>query len=240
MKKIILTFIGLTIMVSCTNETAKTNTTNQNQTTQKKDFNLDLEINKSQLDLKKDLSIIIFENDIKIEEIIIEKAKIDNKINLKTSKLEKGKKYKVNLSGGANDDCNIASSSVEITADESISAKVPDFSFTEKFCPKPSATPSVVVSATPVATPTPSPTVDPNVKQFTVKDVKPIMESRCTSCHSTSRRTSGIALDTDADIIKNASRINREAVLRNNMPPNGSLDQADKDIIKKWIEQGSK
>lgn len=124
---------------SCVNETIKPKLkldTSVQDNNIKKEFNIEIEIDKTKLDLTKNLSIIILENDIKKDEIIISKENIDSKISFKTDKLEKGKTYKVNLSGGANDNCNIASSSFEITADEIVKAKATEFSFTEKFCPK--------------------------------------------------------------------------------------------------------
>ena len=68
--------------------------------------------------------------------------------------------------------------------------------------------------------------------------IVPIMDSKCaiSGCHVT-----GVTfpdLTVNANVISSASQI-RTRTQSGNMPKTGSLTQAEKDLIKNWVDQGS-
>ncbi|MFK8061246.1 MAG: c-type cytochrome [Polaribacter sp.] len=80
---------------------------------------------------------------------------------------------------------------------------------------------------------------DPVGEQITsFKDkVKPIIDSRCTVCHSPSGGTSP-DLTNYANINGKSSRV-KARVGNGTMPPTGALPQAQIDIIVKWVDEGA-
>jgi uncharacterized membrane protein len=71
-------------------------------------------------------------------------------------------------------------------------------------------------------------------------DVKTIMDNNCVSCHGSS---GGISLVTYAQVKTqaDAGRILARAITgsQGNMPPSGLMDQATRDVLQNWINQGA-
>lgn len=111
----------------------------------------------------------------------------------------------------------------------------------------PSVEPIVVSTPTPVASnsdttvsPVATPSVDTTGKvQFAT--IKTIMDNRCVTCHSASRPSEGVALDTFDSIKINLSGIKRETVDRTSMPPRNStgMTTEERKALGDWISQGA-
>lgn len=100
--------------------------------------------------------------------------------------------------------------------------------------------PTVSVNPLPSASATTPVTTDTTVKvQFAT--IKTIMDSRCVSCHSASRPSAGVALDTFESIKINLSGIKRETVDRTSMPPRNStgMTTEERKALGDWISQGA-
>src|SRR5262245_18147257 len=85
------------------------------------------------------------------------------------------------------------------------------------------------------------------------RDVLPIFQQNCLSCHGPSQQINGLRLDRRSSVINNRRYVVPGSVensllygklvgvpqLGPQMPPTGALRPAQIDIIKKWIEQGA-
>lgn len=100
-------------------------------------------------------------------------------------------------------------------------------------CSKTDSTPEAAVPATPV---------DKCSGQagtlFTA--VKALVQQKCIGCHNNNFAAGGTNLATDCSIVSAQLRIKVRAVDQGNMPPGGSLSQADKDKITNWINAGGR
>jgi len=77
----------------------------------------------------------------------------------------------------------------------------------------------------------------------TIEDVRPLIQERCTTCHSSQpshaafpAAPAGVVLDTDAQIVAEATRIHQQTVVLKVMPI-GNLTQmqdAERDLINAW------
>lgn len=83
----------------------------------------------------------------------------------------------------------------------------------------------------------------------TSADIMPIIQNRCTSCHGSkptddvyTSPPNGVVYETPADIIKLKDKIMQRVVVTKTMPPNNktNLTEAERDVIRCWIEQGAK
>lgn len=103
----------------------------------------------------------------------------------------------------------------------------------------PTPTASSVNTDTPVV-PVATPSVDTtgNVQFVTVKA---ILDNRCVTCHSASRPSSGVALDTFESIKSNLSGIRSQSVNRTSMPPRNStgMTTEERKSLGDWISQGA-
>ncbi len=107
--------------------------------------------------------------------------------------------------------------------------------------PPPASDPNVPPSSDPPpagggsAPPPPSGTPPTTGAVSYQKDVKPILESQCVSCHSAGVQNPDLSTYDAAKA--SGSRVSA-TVTGGSMPPGGPLDQASKDIIKKWQDGG--
>ena len=83
----------------------------------------------------------------------------------------------------------------------------------------------------------------------TSADVMPIIQARCTPCHGSkptddvyTSPPNGVVYETPGDIIKLKDKIMQRVVVTKTMPPNNktNLTEAERDVIRCWIEQGAK
>lgn len=73
--------------------------------------------------------------------------------------------------------------------------------------------------------------------------VKAIIEANCVECHSPGGQGLPVTLTTDDDIVQLAEAIKKATVdpaspRNRRMPPNGDLQDADKNIIAQWFAGG--
>ncbi len=95
----------------------------------------------------------------------------------------------------------------------------------------------------PVATPTPTTTATPtptSVNKTYTTDIKPIVTTNCTSCHSSGGQSPVLTTYTQ---VKNAASTGKllctiQALNCKIMPPGGKMSQANIDLILLWKTQG--
>jgi hypothetical protein len=68
-------------------------------------------------------------------------------------------------------------------------------------------------------------------------DIKPFLETNCTSCHSASNASGGVKLDTFADV-ENHSSASNAAIQSGSMPKGKTLSTADKSLFNTWVDRG--
>src|SRR5688572_6659759 len=90
-----------------------------------------------------------------------------------------------------------------------------------------------------------------------VRDVKPLLQQHCTSCHGATKQRGGLRLDTGAGVLsgsnsgsvivpgKSAQSLMIKAVTASDgvtsMPPKGPrLTTRQVDLLKAWIDQGAR
>ncbi len=86
-----------------------------------------------------------------------------------------------------------------------------------------------------------TPATNPVVTVTYQKDIKGLMSSNCTSCHSDAGTKTLPYLDT-YDLVKtNIVKVTQEINLPSGqgMPPKQKLPQATIDLVKAWVTQGS-
>ncbi len=98
-------------------------------------------------------------------------------------------------------------------------------------------------------TPTISQGCSPDTVYF-MKDIQPLLESSCaiSGCHDATTAADGVNLTSYQNILQTGGIIAGnptgselyQQVSSNAMPPNNPLSQAQKDLIKIWIQQGAK
>jgi uncharacterized membrane protein len=72
-------------------------------------------------------------------------------------------------------------------------------------------------------------------------NVKNLLASRCTSCHSGPTPAGGRNFTIDCEIVSFSDRINQRAVVIGDMPQGGpTLSAGEKLIITNWINAGAK
>jgi uncharacterized membrane protein len=85
--------------------------------------------------------------------------------------------------------------------------------------------------------------------EVSIAEVNTIIQQRCIACHSAhptdntfSAAPNGVMYDTPAEIVKYKDKIMQRAVITKTMPLNNktNMTQAERDIIRCWIEQGAK
>jgi uncharacterized membrane protein len=71
--------------------------------------------------------------------------------------------------------------------------------------------------------------------------VAPIVEQRCTSCHSGATAPKGVRLETPEQVAEQAGAIERVAVLSRVMPLGNStgMTDAERELLGRWIRQGA-
>ena len=95
-----------------------------------------------------------------------------------------------------------------------------------------------------------APPKDPNACKSDVSfaEVNTIIQNRCVSCHSAKPTDdvnkvapNGVIYDTPEDIVKKKELIMQRVVVTKTMPQNNktSITQAERDLIRCWIEQGA-
>lgn len=99
--------------------------------------------------------------------------------------------------------------------------------------PTPTVTPSPVVSSSPTATPTSG----GNVTYAQVSSQ--IFTPSCVACHSGSRASAGIDLSTYANVVKNISLVEQQALANQSMPPSQPLSSSNQSLLQTWINQGT-
>ena len=70
------------------------------------------------------------------------------------------------------------------------------------------------------------------------KDIQPLLNSNCTSCHGGSGPRAGVNLSTYASAKANASAANL-AIQRGTMPPSGPLSTVNKQLFASWVSAGT-
>jgi uncharacterized membrane protein len=70
--------------------------------------------------------------------------------------------------------------------------------------------------------------------------VKAIIDAQCVSCHQSGGQASFAPFTNNCNIVSQSANIRTRAVVQGNMPPGGSLSQADKDKINTWVAAGGK
>lgn len=102
---------------------------------------------------------------------------------------------------------------------------------------------SFLFSCDNTATKTPSTSATPTTPIIAVnfKEVKTLIDQKCTTCHTAVGRkpAEGISFDTLSDIASGSNKIKR-SVVRRSMPPSGSLTDAEIKLISDWADQGGK
>jgi uncharacterized membrane protein len=87
------------------------------------------------------------------------------------------------------------------------------------------------------------PATNPIVTVTYQKDIKNIMSTNCTGCHSNAGSKTLPYLDTydlvKTNIAKVSTRINIATGQQGIMPPSQRLPQATIDLVKAWVTQGS-
>ncbi len=71
-------------------------------------------------------------------------------------------------------------------------------------------------------------------------EVKTLVAAKCQGCHNNANQSGGRNLQGDCNIVSAAARIKVRAVDLGNMPPGGSLTQAEKDKITAWVNAGGR
>jgi uncharacterized membrane protein len=94
----------------------------------------------------------------------------------------------------------------------------------------------------------PQPVKNDCKEELTSKDIMPIIQQRCASCHASNPTDdvytappNGVKYDTPDDIIKLRDKIMQRVVVTKTMPPNNKTDITDEErkLIGCWIEQGA-
>lgn len=90
-------------------------------------------------------------------------------------------------------------------------------------------------------TPTASATPTTPITAVNFKEVKTLIDQKCTTCHTSVGRmpAEGISFDTLNAIGSGSDRIKR-SVVRRSMPSSGSLTDAEIKLITDWADQGGK
>ena len=96
-------------------------------------------------------------------------------------------------------------------------------------------------TSTKTPTTSPTPTNSAVVTAISFKDVKTIIDQKCTTCHTSVGRTPAgtISFDTISVIGDRANQI-KKSVTRRSMPPSGSLPPNEMQLISDWADQGGK
>ena len=100
-----------------------------------------------------------------------------------------------------------------------------------------------------------SPSQQPSASVNFSRDVQPILSANCTGCHVGASPAAGLRLDSAAGVLQGSSsgkivvpgNSTQSALAQrvsdtsgNQMPPGGSLPQAQIALIAAWIDQGAK
>ena len=104
--------------------------------------------------------------------------------------------------------------------------------------PTPSSSPRATPSPTPRGTPTPTPTSTPSYIVYqNVKDK--IFTPSCISCHSGSRPSAGVTLNTYTTVKMNLSAVEDTVITQGTMPPRGSITNSNLNLLQTWIDEGA-
>lgn len=102
---------------------------------------------------------------------------------------------------------------------------------------------SILFSCTNTATQTPSTPSESTapVTAVSFKEVKTLVDQKCTTCHTSVGRSpdAGVSFDTVNDIVSGSNEINRQ-VSRKRMPPSTPLSNTEMKLISDWVSQGAK
>jgi len=101
----------------------------------------------------------------------------------------------------------------------------------------PAPDPAPTPAPTPSPSPTPSPTPAPGAAPTWTGQVKALLDTRCGSCHTGTKASGGVRLDTYAKASANADRA-LAAVKAGRMPTSGPLAASEIQLLQDWITGG--
>jgi uncharacterized membrane protein len=94
----------------------------------------------------------------------------------------------------------------------------------------------VVASPTPSPIPSATPVLSSTVTFTQVNQT--VFSTSCLKCHSSTKSSGGVILDTYADVSKSLSEVTAD-INSGHMPADGSLTSAQKTLFDAWIAQGA-
>lgn len=103
--------------------------------------------------------------------------------------------------------------------------------------PSPTVAPTATPSGTGSPTPAPSATPGGRVVYQDVKDQ--VFTASCTRCHSGSRPSAGIGLDTYVKVKAHLGQVQSTVLERKSMPPARPIPTPQQQLLKQWIDQGA-
>jgi mono/diheme cytochrome c family protein len=68
--------------------------------------------------------------------------------------------------------------------------------------------------------------------------IQPMLNTNCVSCHGPTKQTSGVRVDTYANVSANLQEVTAE-IETGAMPPTGSLSASDLQLFQAWVDQGA-